>query len=224
MGCGIPSPDVGNPPDDWQYHSSRHPGPKAPGSNSISPASMNCSDLVAQLTDYLDGRTSEAEGEAIEAHLAGCSSCVRYKNVVEHGPELLRSLPAPELREDFRPRLKHRLYHVDDERVLAAHAASGTPALTVVGIAILLTTVAWSPTLFSGAPSVELPPIVVNREPTRLPVQPANGTPPGTFSSKSDDGDLDEGLWANTLLYDYSPLSRRYDQRARGRQAGIFDR
>jgi anti-sigma factor RsiW len=186
--------------------------------------SMNCSDLVVQLTDYLDGRASEAEGEAIETHLAACPSCVRYKNVVEHGPELLRSLPAPELREDFRPRLKHRLYHVDDERVLSAHAASGTPALTVVGIAILLTAVAWSPTLFSGAPMVELPPIVVDRAPARFPIQPANGTPPGTFSSKTDDADLDEGLWANTLLYDYSPLSRRYDQRARGRRAGFFDR
>jgi len=185
---------------------------------------MNCSDLVVQLTDYLDGSASEAVSKAIERHLAGCPSCVRYKNVVEYGPELLRALPAPELREDFRPRLKHRLYHVDDERVLTAHAASGTPALTVVGIAILLTAVAWSPTLFTGAPMVELPAIIVDRAPARSSISPANATPPGTFSSKSDDADLDEGLWANTLLYDYSPLSRRYDQRARGRQAGAFDR
>jgi len=185
---------------------------------------MNCSDLVRQLTDYLDGNASEAESAAIDRHLEGCPSCVRYKNVVEYGPELLRSLPTPELREDFRPRLTHRLYHVDDERVLSAHSSSGTPAMTVVGIAILLTAVAWSPTVFSGAPMVELPAIVVDRAPARSPIRPADGTPPGTFSSKSDDADLDEGLWANTLLYDYSPLSRRYDQRARGRQAGLFDR
>lgn len=184
---------------------------------------MNCTDLVSQLSDYLDGSLSEDEGIAIEQHLEGCGSCVRYKNVVEHGAELLRALPVPELREDFVPRLRHRLYHVDDERLLTAHATSGTPALTVLGIALLLTAVAWSPTLFLAAPVVELPPIVVDRAPERSPLRPAVATPPGTFSTTEEE-DLDEGLWANTLLYDYSPLSQRYDSRARGRQAGLPDR
>lgn len=184
---------------------------------------MNCSDVVGRFTDYLDGVSPEDVVEAIDRHLEGCPSCVRYKNVLVHGGEILRSLPQPELQDDFEPRLRHRLYHVDDERALGAHAASGTPAMTVLGIALLLTAVAWSPTLFSGAPDVQLPPIVVDRAPEPTPVRRASATPPGAFSTKSDT-DLSEGLWANTLLYDYTPLSQRYDQRGRARRAGQLDR
>lgn len=185
---------------------------------------MNCSDLLARFTDYLDGTASDEEMVEFERHLDTCASCVRYRAVLERGADLLRALPEPELREDFGPRLQHRMYHVDDERVLGAHAASGAPALTVLGIAVLLTAVAWSPTLFTGQPLVQLEPIVVDRAPTRSPVRPASVTPPGTFSSKTETV-LAEGLWANTLLYDYSPLSQRYDRRARAkRRARAFDR
>jgi len=182
---------------------------------------MNCSAVVANFTDYLDGRASEAEAAAIEEHLEGCPSCVRYRNVLVHGADLLRSLPEVELREDFEPRLTHRLYHVDDERTLTSHAASGTTALTVLGIALLLTAVAWSPTLIPGAPVVELPPIVVDHAPRRSPVRPVSLTPPGTFSTKGE-ATFDEELWANTLLYDYSALSQRYQERARARRARLL--
>lgn len=182
---------------------------------------MNCSDVIHRFTDYLDGNARASEVKAIERHLEGCRSCIRYKAVLENGARVLRSLPEPELRDDFQPRLQHRLYHVDDVRTLSQHAASGAPALTVVGIALLLTAVAWSPTLFSGAPVIELAPIVVDRAPERSPFRNASATPPGTFSTKSQ---MDEGLWANTLLYDYTPLSQRYDRRARVRTAGQLDR
>lgn len=182
---------------------------------------MNCSDVVNRFTDYLDRNAGASEAAAIERHLERCPSCVRYKAVLERGAGVLRSLPRPELRDDFAPRLQHRLFHVDDERTLVAHAASGAPALTVVGIAILLTAVAWSPSLLSDAPVVELAPIVVDRAPARSSVRPASATPPGTFSTTSE---LDQGLWANTLLYDYTPLSQRYEQRARVTGVGQLDR
>jgi len=184
---------------------------------------MNCSDLVERFTDYLDGSVSEEDGASIDRHLDECASCVRYKTVLAHGADLLRSLPEPELREDFVPRLQHRLYHVDDERALGDQAASGTSALAVLGIAVLLSAVAWSPTFFGGARIVELAPIVVDRAPARTPVRPASATPPGTFSTKSQ-ADLREGLWANTLLYDYSPLAQRYDRRARVRRVSELGR
>lgn len=184
---------------------------------------MNCSAVVARFTDYLDGKATEEEVAAIDRHLEGCGSCVRYGNVIRHGSEILRALPEPELREDFSPRLQHRLYHVDDERTLGAHAASGTPALTVLGIAILLTAVAWSPTVFAGAPTMELAPIVVDRAPERRPFRPASATAPGTYSTKGP-ADIAEELWKDMLLYDYSPLSQRYDQRARARRVSRLDR
>lgn len=175
---------------------------------------MNCSQVVANFTDYLDGVASAADAAAIERHLRRCPECIRYQNVLRHGAELLRSLPEPELREDFVPRLQHRIFHVDHERVLHEHGGSGVPAMTVLAMAVLLAVVAWSPMLFTGAPVIELEPIVVDRAPARSPVQPVGSTPPGVFSTKSD-ADLARGLWANTLLYDYTPLSQRYEHRAR---------
>ena len=183
---------------------------------------MNCTEVVARFSEYLDGTVSESDVSAIETHLGECGNCVRYRNVLVNGADLLRDLPELELREDFEPRLKHRLYHVDDERTLRAHAASGTPAMTVLGIALLLTAIAWSPTIFAGAPVVQLPPIVVDRAPQRTPFQPAS-TVPGTFSTKAEP-DLNDPLWAGQLLYDYTPLSQRYDQRARVRRVGRIDR
>ncbi len=183
---------------------------------------MNCSEVVARFSEYLDGTAAQAEAEAIDRHLDGCPRCVRYRNVIEHGARVLRQLPEPELREDFEPRLRHRLYHVDDERTLRAHAASGSPAMAVLGIALLLTAVAWSPRLFVGDPVVHLEPIVVDRAPRRTPFRPAS-TPPGTFSTKTDPG-LDGRLWEGMLLYDFTPLSQRYEQRSRARSVARADR
>lgn len=184
---------------------------------------MNCSEVVARFTDYLDGLSPPSDESAIEEHLEHCDACVRYRNVLVHGADILRSLPEPELRDDFEPRLRHRLYHVDDERVIAGHGASGAPAMTVLGIALLLTTVAWSPTLFLRAPAFQLPAIVVDDPPRDAPERPVSVTPPGVFSTRTEP-DLEEGLWANQLIYDYSPLSQRYERRSSVRRVSQFDR
>lgn len=177
---------------------------------------MNCSQVVARFTDYMDGKAAGDEVEAIDAHLERCGNCSRYRNVLVNGADLLRGLPEVELREDFEPRLRNRLFNVDDERLLSVHASSGATAFTVLGIAMLLTAVAWSPTLFNGGPVLELEPIVVDSEPRTGPVRPASA--PGTFSTK---GELDGGLWENTLIYYWSPLSQRYERPGRARRAGL---
>lgn len=184
---------------------------------------MNCSQVVENFSEYLDGAASDEDSATIEGHLESCPECSRYAAVLERGSRLVRSLPEPELREDFVPRLQHRLFHVDNERAIQAHGASGAPALTVLGIAVLLAAIAWSPTVFSESPVVQLDPIVVDRAPTPSAIRPVSATPPGTFSTKSR-ADLLDGLWANTLLYDYSPLSQRYEQRARVRRASELGR
>jgi anti-sigma factor RsiW len=184
---------------------------------------MNCSDVVTRFTDYLDGLATADEAVAIERHLEGCPTCVRYKVVLEHGATILRSLPEPELQEDFTPRLQHRLYHVDEERTLSAHATSGASAVTVLGIAVVLALVAWSPTFFVGAPVVELAPIVVDREPRRTPFRAASASPPGSFSTTAN-RNFDAGLWTDTQLYDYTLLSQRYERRPRARRAESLGR
>lgn len=184
---------------------------------------MNCTDVVSHFTDYLDGRLSDELSVSVDRHLDGCAACLRYREVLERGAEALRSLPEPELRADFEPRLQHRLFHVDDERTLRANGASGSTAVAVLGIAVLLNVVAWSPLIIASDPVVELAPIVVDRAPERPGDDVIFASPPGTFSSTSVT-DLEAGLWANTLLYDYSPLSQRYERRARVRRAGDSDR
>ena len=181
---------------------------------------MNCSDYVVALSDYLDGNILEGDVHRLEAHLESCAACNRYRAVVEKGSELLRALPEPELTEDFGPRLQHRLYHVDEETALYG-AASATPAMTVVGMAFLLTAIAWSPTLWQRAPEIALEPIVVNQPPVELPARPLSAMP-GRMSPRSS-SDFKRGLWddAHNLLYEYSPLSQRYRQRGRVRRALI---
>ena len=185
---------------------------------------MICSDVVARFTDFLDGASPPAEQAAVEEHLEHCPRCVRYHNVLVHGAELLRALPEPQLREDFEPRLKHRLYHVDDERLLTPDASSRTPAMTVLSIALLLTAVAWSPTIFMRVPTVELPIMVVDDPPARGSTRPESLKPLGAFSTTEAQPDLYDELWANQLIYDYSPLSQRYERRSSVRRVGQLDR
>lgn len=155
----------------------------------------------------------------MEAHLAGCDSCRRYQVVLQHGASLLQSLPSAELREDFGPRLQHRLYHVQEERSLTEQVASGAPALTVFGIAVLLAAVAWAPTLRASAPVVELPPIVVDRAPRTAP--PSGGPVGVPAARRREAGSLDGNLWDDARLYEYSPLSRRYQGDPQPRQVGF---
>ena len=47
---------------------------------------MNCQQLVERVTDYLEGRLTDAERELVEVHLAacdGCTACVSVRVVTE---------------------------------------------------------------------------------------------------------------------------------------------
>ncbi len=183
---------------------------------------MTCTDYVAAFSDYLDGSVPEEDVRAFEAHLETCATCRRYRAVVEKAGELLRALPEPTLTEDFGPRLQHRLFHVDEEEALEG-AASATPAVTVLGMALLLTAMAWSPTLWERAPEIMLDPIVVDRPRVELPVRAVSAMPEQGRSRTRPASDFERGLWddAHVLFYEYSPLSQRYSQRGRVGRAGI---
>jgi len=180
---------------------------------------MDCSELIARYTDYIDGVATPDDVRAIETHLAGCGSCRRYKTVLENGSTLLQSLPHVELEEDFGQRLQHRLYHVRDEHSLSDRVTSGAPALTVLGIAALLTAVAWAPLLRESAPMVHLAPIVVDRAPRRQPVSNTGGV--RVPNRTPAEPDLDGDLWDDTRLYEYSPLRQRSQGDPQPRQVGF---
>ena len=93
--------------------------------------------------------------------------------------------------------------------------------MTVVGMAFLLTAIAWSPTLWQRAPEIAPEPIVVNQPPVELLARAASAMP-GRMPPRPS-SDFERGLWddAHHLLYEYSPLSQRYRQRGRVRRALI---
>lgn len=182
---------------------------------------MTCSEYVLGFSEIYDGTASAEAVRLADEHVASCEACRRYRHVVERGSQVLRALPAPEVNEDFVPRLQHRLYHVDQDALLHRHSHSGATALAVLGMSVLLIAVAWAPALRPVAPVVELAPIVVNAPPPAL-----RGRTVASFSAfavRSAGSTLDEDLWgdARTLLFQYSRLAQRYGQRSSLGRAGL---
>ena len=183
---------------------------------------MDCITFVSRFTDYLDGALTRQDSRAMEEHLAVCGSCLRYKNVVEQGRSVLLSLPVPELADDFSSRLEHRLFRA--AATPSDDVASRAPALAVLGIAVLLTVVAWAPLILGSSPVVHLEPIVVDHAPATAPRIQATlaGWPTDPAADlREADSRNDSRIWEDLLLYEYSPLSRRYQETARARQVGF---
>jgi anti-sigma factor RsiW len=182
---------------------------------------MTCAEFVEGFSEYYDGTAPEAFVREAESHLERCATCRRYRRVMDRGAELLRALPEPEVNEDFVPRLRHRLYHVDQEPSLHGHTTSGTTALALIGVALLLAAVAWSPALWQGVPTVELAPIVVSR-PHSIARLRAMDYFPGRFGQATP-GVLKAGLWddAPAMLFQSSRLYRRYEATSAIRRTGL---
>lgn len=175
---------------------------------------MNCSEFLSRFSEFYDAPNGAPERQEAEAHMAVCGNCARYQEVVSRSVALLHAMPRAELAESFRMRLQHRLFHLDDDDSVArAGRGSATPAVTVLGMAILLTAVAWSPMIGDGIPEVDLPPIVVSDPPMRNPIRDldAGALIPVSSGSPSSSGLFPGGLWsdAKNLFYEYSPMSER---------------
>ncbi len=186
---------------------------------------MTCSEFLAQYSDYLD-REAEAEARsAFEKHLATCASCRRYDEVVNRGLSLLHELPPPNLRGDFRDRLRHSLYAIDEEKRVRRHRphpATGGGAMALVAAVAIVVGVAWTPSLWDTNPSVDLPTIVVGAPAISVEARPLEALPldpgplglqpvPPTLRSRPSliqEADLWEG--AGILLYENSPLFQRH--------------
>jgi len=75
-------------------------------------------------------------------------------------------------------------------------------------------------------PAVELPVIVVDEPPLRGAGDTSYSIPIDVLGSNplGQGAELKENIWVNQLIYDYSPLSDRYERRPRVRRVGQFDR
>lgn len=69
----------------------------------------DCNHLLDELSDYLDGEATTAVCAEIERHLSDCEDCRVVVDTLQKTVLLYRDLPQPQLTEDMRQRLYHRL-------------------------------------------------------------------------------------------------------------------
>ncbi len=190
---------------------------------------MDCTEFIFRFSEYYDRPVEQQGAGPMEAHLETCASCRRYHRVVTEGGQLLRSLPRPGVPSDFRPRLQHRIYHIDDEAVISRSSASGTTGATALGMAVLLTLAAWSPTMKDGPAETTAsaePVEVLEPRQTEPPTAPTFfPLPASVLNTQADLRNLQD-LWgrqhSHSLLYEYSLLSSaRSRDRTPLRQTGL---
>jgi len=176
---------------------------------------MDCSEFLSRFSEFYDAPPGAPDRKAAQAHMEECEKCARYEQVVSRGVTLLQTMPRMEVPDSFRPRLQHRLFHIDDGDVRALPSSgSAVPVAAAVGMAMLLAFIAWYPSLGRTTPEVSLPAIVVYGPPQPEPLFPV---PAGSRLN------LANGLWSNpnTLLYEYSPMGERYRNQAGLRRTGL---
>jgi hypothetical protein len=177
---------------------------------------MDCQEFLLRFSEFLDEGTEAEVSDRIEAHRSSCERCRQYSITLETGRELLRSMPLVEVPADFHSRLNHRIFHLEDGASIAKHSSgSGAAMASVLTMAVLIAISAWAPTVGRGAPSVELPALVVAEPPAPSFTQgPTNPTFPRTLSIFTTT-EFQDGIWGDShdLLRGYSPiLDRRRDQ------------
>jgi len=195
--------------------------------------SMTCSKYFKNFSDLIDGHTAKEDVRAFEEHLNECSACSRHRRVIEQGSALLRALPRPKLSENFVPKLRHRLYHVDDQHSLRSPASVAMPA-ALLATAVVLMIVSWLPILRDATPEIALETVVVEQPPLRVMQQPivmsssSSGFVVYPVADLSEEtlSDFRQELWneAHVLLFEYSPLSQRSRQRGVLRRTGLGQR
>lgn len=193
---------------------------------------MNCSEFLAGFSEYYDGRLEDREAGRYRTHARDCDSCGRYERVVRKAGGVLRKMEPLDVPEDFHPRLQHRIYHVDDGDVLSndGPGGSGVSGATAIGMALLLSMVAWSPTLRAPEPEFQLSPLVAERPVERsavaliptgrfLPTLPLYESPT-PFPTKRPRGDV-LGRPPHTFLFEYSRLNAGSRGGSALRQVGL---
>ena len=210
---------------------------------------MKCSEFLDSYTDFRDGALPPGEDDALRAHMRVCGPCQRYDRVVTRGVGLLRALPGTPPDPDFRARLRHSIYALEEERRRRRLLWSATRAVPLLGALGVLGALLAALTLRDSVPVAELPPIFAERPSAAsapagsvlLPGSPARAetrawppVPAGTgtagipasaarLSSAPSPRFPPPELWrgANELLYRNSSLYLRYREPGLVRTTGL---
>lgn len=70
---------------------------------------LRCSDVLARLSDYVDGELPRAEVESIDIHLRGCDLCERFGGEFADAIKALRERLAGDVPAGLHERLKQRI-------------------------------------------------------------------------------------------------------------------
>lgn len=174
---------------------------------------MLCREFLERFSDYRDGLLSCEVRKAFEEHSASCCACGRYSAVVERGTQVLRNDDGVRVAGDFRARLQHSIYSLEEDRRRRSVPKSGTGAMAIAAIAAVAAVLLVSPELPVASRGVELAPIVA-RAPVStgwdatIPVSPS-----ASPVAESGVAPLQSAeLWtqSNELLYRYSSLYSRH--------------
>lgn len=141
---------------------------------------MECEAFLEGYSDYLDGLLGAATEEEFERHIRECEHCARYDRVVQRGLALCHELPDIDGSPDFLPRLRHRIYHLEDGIPMSSVRPGGSAALVAVA-AVGLLAFAWLPFATSVPVEVELP-AVAARAPRGGEATPAEHASAGGLS------------------------------------------
>lgn len=123
---------------------------------------MECKEFLESYSSYLDGLASEDRQRAFREHIESCESCARYDRVVQRGLRVFRNLPRLDPSPDFLPRLRHRIYHIQDDIPAHSMRHGGSAALLAVA-AVGLLALAWLPFASQMPIEVQLPEVAVER-------------------------------------------------------------
>ena len=139
---------------------------------------MDCEEFLNGYSDYADGLRTPEQLRRFERHLQRCPACARYDRVVRQGIDLFRNLPRPDASPDFLPRLRHRLYHIDDRTVLGSRPGGSAALIAIAAVGLLA--IVWLPFAGRIPVEVELAPVAVTAPPPVTP--PAAEEVPSLFS------------------------------------------
>ena len=191
----------------------------------------DCSGFLALASEYVDGTLSDEARSACDRHVRECASCASYHETLRQGLGLLRAFAVPPLSDGFRHRLRHRLMHeADRDSLTPAALGSGSSAVALFAMSILLAVIAWTPTLlqFDGSAGlgVDLEAPVAGA--TARPVESVVSRPLFQPASENrairrvDETVPDDDFWADSrdLLFELAPISDRYRDR-RGTPLGF---
>jgi anti-sigma factor RsiW len=134
---------------------------------------MLCERFLDDYSDYRDGLLPEKRRVEFEAHLKACPHCARYHRVMGRGVQLLCSMPSAESSDDFMPRLRHRLYNVDEGVMHPYRRRFGGSAALIGVAAVGILALFWLPFAASVPVELELPAVAVEAPPRSAELVPA---------------------------------------------------